>query len=172
MSSGSGPSPDRVTAVTVAGLHGATAIAAGDWHTCALVNGEVFCWGKNNDRQLGDGGTADRYQPAAVTGINHATAIAAGAYHTCALVAGDVKCWGSNETGQLGDGTKIERPTVVDVMGVRGATAIAAGAVSHLRPGRWRRQVLGSQRLLPVGHAAPYAGGGDGRQWRHSHRHR
>jgi alpha-tubulin suppressor-like RCC1 family protein len=40
--------------VDVVGLGVATAIAAGDSHTCAVAGGPVFCWGSNATKQLGD----------------------------------------------------------------------------------------------------------------------
>ena len=46
---------------------GASAIAAGYAHTCALlVGGSVACWGGNDFGQLGTGDTADRYFPDSV----------------------------------------------------------------------------------------------------------
>lgn len=33
------------------------AIAAGDYHTCAVVNGAVQCWGDNENGQLGNNST-------------------------------------------------------------------------------------------------------------------
>ncbi|MEM1684389.1 MAG: hypothetical protein QXD60_01365, partial [Nanopusillaceae archaeon] len=95
------------TPVLVQDINNAIAIAAGGWHTCALLaNGSVACWGRNNYGQLGDGTNTDRNTPVLVQNINNAVAISAGYYHTCALLSsGLVVCWGRNNYGQLGNGT-------------------------------------------------------------------
>jgi len=57
--------------VTVAGLHGATAIGTGSFYTCAVVTGgAVKCWGFNDGGQLGDGTTLTRFRPVSVRGID------------------------------------------------------------------------------------------------------
>ena len=105
--------------VAVDGLSGATAIAAGGDHTCALLaGGAVDCWGFNSFGQLGDGhstGPATCYYllvrcakaPVRVAGLAPASALAAGGDHSCALLAGAaVDCWGANWFGELGDGAR------------------------------------------------------------------
>ncbi|SVB46439.1 uncharacterized protein METZ01_LOCUS199293, partial [marine metagenome] len=91
----------------------AVSIAAGDYHTCALLNdGTVKCWGLNSSGQLGRDNVLNwgdgSGEMAALGAINLGTnktavRIAAGDYHTCALLNdGTVKCWGLNSSGQLG----------------------------------------------------------------------
>jgi alpha-tubulin suppressor-like RCC1 family protein len=130
---GDGSTIYRSTPVAVGGLaSGVTAIAAGTYHTCALMSsGEVRCWGDNEAGQLGDGSFTDSSTPVVVSGLpSGVTAIAAGRLHTCALTSsGEVWCWGGNFYGQLGDGSTTTRTTPVAVSGLSGVTAIAAGAV-------------------------------------------
>lgn len=96
-----------------ASVHSATtitAVSAGTFHTCIIMNGQVWCWGANSGYQLGDGTYFDRLNPVQVrrsdggflTGVTHLSA----AYdHTCAISQKQVWCWGNNIRGQLGDGT-------------------------------------------------------------------
>ena len=88
----------------------ATAISAGDLHTCVLLDTkEVTCWGKNNNGQLGRQSivnVGDNEIPGISGRVNVAgevSQVVAGGEHTCALlVNGKVLCWGSNNSGQLG----------------------------------------------------------------------
>ncbi|XXX78160.1 hypothetical protein WMF30_05260 [Sorangium sp. So ce134] len=94
----------------------ATAVAAGYYHSCALLGGgSVKCWGYNGTGALGLGDTASRGSqsrhmgdalPAVDLGAaGTAKAITAGAHYTCALLGdGSVKCWGDGGSGQLGLG--------------------------------------------------------------------
>jgi len=115
-----GTEPQILTPVDVLGLTGATGIAVGGEHTCALTSGgAVGCWGGNSYGQLGDGTKLASGAPVVVSGLaSGVTAIAAGlgGYHTCALTsAGGVKCWGFNGSGRLGNGKTTDSSVPVDV---------------------------------------------------------
>ena len=111
----------------------ATALSAGSYHTCAVLDdGSTKCWGANSFGQLGDGSTEESIFPrnADLGPGSTALAVTTGESHTCALLDdGSIKCWGENTNGQLGDGTTTNRqaPVSVDLGGAQ-AIAIAAGS--------------------------------------------
>jgi cysteine-rich repeat protein len=82
-------------------------LATGGAHTCArLDNGQVKCWGNNDNGALGLGGTSRTTAPTSEVDLGTgrlARAVSAGGNTTCVLLGGDeVKCWGYNGYGQLG----------------------------------------------------------------------
>jgi alpha-tubulin suppressor-like RCC1 family protein len=92
-------------------------IGTGFAHSCALrSDGAAFCWGTNQDGQLGDGTATQRVTPQLVGGGLNFARITTGDRHTCALTSdGTAYCWGDNAFGQLGDGSTRDRlaPTTV-----------------------------------------------------------
>jgi alpha-tubulin suppressor-like RCC1 family protein len=91
----------------VSGLtSGVTQITAGSGHTCAMkTNGDVLCWGLNNQGQVGDGTATNRLVPVQVA--SGAIAVSAGYFHTCILTTPGVsQCWGNNAQGNMGNGTQ------------------------------------------------------------------
>ena len=75
-----------------------TQIAPGGAHACALAEGQVYCWGANNNKQLSnnDMGSSSTVPVLVGDGLagKQVTAIASGTYHTCAIADGDLYCWG------------------------------------------------------------------------------
>ena len=135
---GDGTTTDRNTPTQTSSLgtdRTAVAIAAGEYHTCAILDdGSVSCWGSNDYGALGDGTTTDRNTPTQTSSLGTdrtAVALSAGDYHTCAILDdGSVSCWGYNVFGQLGDGTTTQRttPTQTSSLGTdRTAVAIDVG---------------------------------------------
>src|SRR5262249_55659318 len=84
-----------------------TRVAPHGLHTCGLrQSGTLYCWGANEDGQLGDGTRQDRHVPTRVSFDGPLADVATGGAHTCALdAAGALYCWGRNSEGQLGLGT-------------------------------------------------------------------
>ena len=104
-------------------------VAPGNRHTCAISeDGTTYCWGANEDGQLGDGTTTMRATATAVSGSPQFSAVAAGGSHTCALTQdGAAYCWGLNDHGQLGDGTTTRRLVPTPVTGPVRFVALTLG---------------------------------------------
>jgi alpha-tubulin suppressor-like RCC1 family protein len=112
------------TPVAVRNLSGATAVSAGESHTCAVAGGAVRCWGSDTSGELGKGAVSPGWDPSTVPSVV-AAAVAAGRSHTCALTTGGgVACWGDNTYKQLGN---------AGVTGSRSLAPVAAGAFTGAR---------------------------------------
>jgi len=108
-------------------------IASGYNVTCALTDsGGAYCWGLNNNGQLGVQNTSNKNLPTSVmmpAGVTF-TSIDPGYEHTCAVSSDlDAYCWGSNQYRELGDGTVTRRTTPTLVIAPTGVSfaAIAPG---------------------------------------------
>lgn len=95
----------------------ATAVSAGDEHSCAIAGGVPVCWGGGADGSLGNGSTSDSAVPVVVDrggalAGTVATDISVGAGVSCAVADAKVACWGSNYSRTLGDGATAQYSTV------------------------------------------------------------
>jgi alpha-tubulin suppressor-like RCC1 family protein len=118
---GPGEMGDNLPSVDLGTGRTALMIAAGAYHTCALLDDHtVKCWGMAAEGQLGLGSKSTRgtgpgqmgdLLPPVDLGAGHsAKAVSAKGWHTCALLDDDtVKCWGMNGLGQLGLGDQNNR---------------------------------------------------------------
>ncbi len=119
----------------------ASAITAGQNHTCAIVEGKAWCWGDNTKGKLGDGTVTtfdsgdivndnNRMVPVQVSGLtSDVTAISVGSVHTCAILSTDAaQCWGFGGNGRLGSDDTDDSSTPIDVTDLDSdVTAISAG---------------------------------------------
>ena len=81
-------------------------VTTGAHHSCALTEtGRAYCWGNNDNAQLGDGTLTSRPTPVPVlTDLSFVT-LDSGANATCGLTTGGrAYCWGSGYFGETGSG--------------------------------------------------------------------
>jgi alpha-tubulin suppressor-like RCC1 family protein len=117
---GDGTTTQRLTPAAVQGSLVFTALTAGGQHTCGVASaGAPYCWGNNDNGEIGDGTSlTNRLTPVAVQGGLAFTALSAGFQHTCGVTsAGAAYCWGLNINGQLGNGTASQRVTTPNAVG-------------------------------------------------------
>lgn len=111
-------------------------LTSGWFHSCAMTkNGDIFCWGKNLEGELGNSSTVSRADPVNVSGITGKQVvyqISAGGMSSCAVTSENkIFCWGRNNFGQIGDGSTKDRLFPVQVpSGGQNIAGIAVGA-SH-----------------------------------------
>ena len=100
---------------------------AAHYHNCALANKKVYCWGANDQGQLGDGTTTNRTAPVLVQGSlagKDVIAIGGAGNSSCAIALesgkGKIYCWGQNDKGTVGRGDTsggVTSPTAVATPG-------------------------------------------------------
>ena len=110
--------------------------AAGN-HSCAVAapNGDlrqhIWCWGLNDNGQLGTGVPSQTNLPAAVSEPWTSTAeliVSAHGRFTCAAVlGGSAFCWGSNADGQLGTGNYTSYQTPRQVQDINNLSDLVTG---------------------------------------------
>lgn len=129
---GTGVNGGTVTTPTavVASFGSANELSVGGRHACIRASTNIWCWGRNNEGQIGDGSYADTNVAAKVPGFT-GSKISAGENHTCAIAPdASVWCWGFNGDGQLGDGTVTGRTSPTRVVDLEPTQQVVTG--NHL----------------------------------------
>ncbi|MEZ4339491.1 MAG: hypothetical protein R3B82_22945 [Sandaracinaceae bacterium] len=82
--------------VAVTGVAGVVQVAAGGTHTCARTrDGRLFCWGDNDQGQVGPDARGSYREPVLVPLDERITEVTAGFQHTCVVTTSSrVLCWG------------------------------------------------------------------------------
>ena len=94
-------------------------IAMGEWHACAVMSdGDVRCWGRNREGQLGRAAgpmAPFSARPTSVPGVPAGSIqVSTGTFHTCVRSEDQrIFCWGDNRTRQSGVELvpTLDRPT-------------------------------------------------------------
>jgi alpha-tubulin suppressor-like RCC1 family protein len=127
---GATPAGNSLTPLEVEGLPASTSdLCSGGAHSCAVADGEVWCWGFNDSGQIAQTIGEHEFVPQKVAGLSGtASAVSCGSRHTCAIMDGVAWCWGSNGQGRLGNGETMNSAVPVRVTGLPDAvSAISAG---------------------------------------------
>jgi alpha-tubulin suppressor-like RCC1 family protein len=93
--------------VAVQGVPALASVTVGASHSCGVTAaGVAYCWGQNDEGQLGIGHVDSRpHLPAPVLGGLTFASIVGGYSNTCGLTtAGAAYCWGADEVGRNGHG--------------------------------------------------------------------
>jgi len=126
---GVGDTTDRGDPTQVGGATW-SAVAAGGGHTCATrTDGTLWCWGLNDNGQLGINSTTNQSAPTQVTSpaTTGWVSVVAGHAHSCALrTGGTLYCWGDDDWGALGNGSPYTDRLVANQVSGTTWSAVAA----------------------------------------------
>lgn len=119
--------PEPVDATNLAADEEFLSVSSGQHaHSCGVTidaagDRSAYCWGRNEDGELGDGTTDERNIPTpvdtdALDGGEQFDSISAGHNYSCGMTTDDEDrreafCWGDNWAGQLGDGAREDTTT-------------------------------------------------------------
>jgi len=113
-------------------------VFSAQYHSCAMAVGKAYCWGQNDNGQLGNGTTTDSNVPVEVGGAltgKTVTAIGGTGNTSCAIADTKIYCWGRNSDGQVGNNstTNVNTPTLVSNTNLGGSYIATALSTSGSR---------------------------------------
>jgi len=125
------------------------ALAVGQNHTCVVrTDGDVMCWGANNNGQMGSGSASGPLQevlPVTLPGERVADAIHSGGEHVCVLAMDALWCWGRNNQNQVEPGgATVVPPQTMPVFAPPGAVGLGLEHSCVAEPGGPGLQCLGN----------------------------
>ncbi|MDG0817498.1 hypothetical protein NWE73_14045 [Bdellovibrio sp. PAP01] len=133
--------PVKVDLSGLSGTAGKVAqVSVGREFACGVTSdGRLFCFGKNDQGQLGNGSMLDSVTPvyvdvSGVAGIQKFVQVSLGMNHACAVTVESVMyCWGDNSTGQLGNGTQVDSaiPIAVNTAALVASEKFVMTSVGH-----------------------------------------
>lgn len=107
-------------------------LVGGHYHTCGLTAaGRAYCWGSNENGQLGDGTTASGPVPLPVAGDHRFRSLAASERRTCGVRENDdaLLCWGLGPF-PIDDGEAASLTEPARVAGALTFSSVAVGRVT------------------------------------------
>jgi alpha-tubulin suppressor-like RCC1 family protein len=117
-------------------LQGASAVALGDYTSCAVdEQQQLHCWGRNTYRQI-DGSGLNHLTPTVIAGADDVVDVAVGRHHVCTAKGdGTAQCWGNNTYGQLGNESTatisppvaVTVPAIAQIVAARNYTCVLDG---------------------------------------------
>ncbi len=132
--------PSAVEVPTQVGTESWITVGLGEDHGCGIrQNGTLWCWGNNEDGQLGVGDTTNRDVPTqeALAATNWVRVLSSAVDQaTCGLRQdGSMYCWGDNSSGQLGLGDSDNRDTPTQVAGTWLDVSVGNAHICGIRMG-------------------------------------
>jgi len=101
---GSGVNSRYFVGANVSGIASPKSVSCAYQFCCAVVDGAVKCWGRNEKGQIGDGTTTNALTPKSVPGVDAASFARCGRHACCAVLEdATAVCWGNSDWGEIGD---------------------------------------------------------------------
>lgn len=122
--------------VAIYNMDRVTHVAVASEHVCTIRQGDVYCWGYNDQGQIGDGSTNTAAFPVHIPLPHTAQHLDVGRRLTCAVtIEGELYCWGAGFWGEMGLDdplTTYETPELVETVSNVSVVAISSGANDYL----------------------------------------
>lgn len=139
-SSGASSPPASVLLGAGQPLTGVHQVALGDAHSCALVDGQVHCWGVNSSGQLGVAGGGTSY--ARALSLLDVASLSVGSDYTCVVgTNGSASCWGAQRESTCPGGCSNCTGINNGVLGIGRDEGVSTATAVSLPEGVWVKKL-------------------------------